>query len=62
MIAQYLLHRTPISTTGDRELRSVGTDPLLDEVMYLEGFDRSRGELWRFPLHRITSAAVTQDS
>ncbi|HEX8759548.1 MAG TPA: helicase-associated domain-containing protein [Pseudonocardiaceae bacterium] len=27
----------------------------------LEGFDRSRGELWRFPLHRITSAAVTQD-
>ncbi|MGH4004859.1 MAG: helicase-associated domain-containing protein [Pseudonocardiaceae bacterium] len=28
----------------------------------LEGFDRSRGELRRFPLHRITSAAVTQDS
>ena len=27
----------------------------------LEGFDRSRGELRRFPLHRITSAAVTQD-
>ena len=27
----------------------------------LEGFDRSRGELWRFPLHRITSAAVTSD-
>jgi Helicase conserved C-terminal domain len=28
----------------------------------LEGFDRSRGELRRFPLHRITSAAITQDS
>ncbi|MGH3902136.1 MAG: helicase-associated domain-containing protein [Pseudonocardiaceae bacterium] len=28
----------------------------------LEGFDRSRGELRRFPLHRITSAAVTHDS
>ncbi|MGH3998277.1 MAG: helicase-associated domain-containing protein [Pseudonocardiaceae bacterium] len=28
----------------------------------LEGFDRSRNELRRFPLHRITSAAVTQDS
>ncbi|MGH3936290.1 MAG: helicase-associated domain-containing protein, partial [Pseudonocardiaceae bacterium] len=28
----------------------------------LEGFDRSRGELRRFPLHRITSAAVTLDS
>ncbi|MDQ4011653.1 MAG: helicase C-terminal domain-containing protein [Actinomycetota bacterium] len=27
----------------------------------LEGFDRSRGELRRFPLHRITSAAITQD-
>jgi len=27
----------------------------------LEGFDRSRGELRRFPLHRITSAAVTAD-
>jgi hypothetical protein len=27
----------------------------------LVGFDRSRGELRRFPLHRITSAAVTQD-
>ncbi|MDQ4092975.1 MAG: helicase C-terminal domain-containing protein [Actinomycetota bacterium] len=27
----------------------------------LEGFDRSRGELRRFPLHRITSAAVTHD-
>ncbi len=27
----------------------------------LEGFDRSRGELRRFPLHRITSAALVAD-
>jgi len=27
----------------------------------LEGFDRSRGEVRRFPLHRITSAAVVRD-
>ncbi len=27
----------------------------------LEGFDRSRGELRRFPLHRITSAAMVGD-
>ncbi|MQA16638.1 MAG: DNA-binding protein [Pseudonocardiaceae bacterium] len=27
----------------------------------LEGFDRSRGELRRFPLHRITSAAMVSD-
>src|SRR5918998_773308 len=41
--------------------------PLLEEVRgagfapVAEGFDRSQGEVRRFPLHRITSAAVTQD-